>query len=182
MIPGQNLLNMALTVIARQTITYFRATGRTLNNVGQNITQYALPVSVVGSFQPISRQLYEQYGLDFQKDYYTFYTSNDLIDVVRDVSADQIEFNGQRFQCESANDWFVLDGWVGMLCVLIQNDIISDDAIFGFNGIPLLNSNTNFGNGSFVPIPDDAIFGFNGIPLLNSNTNFGNGSFVSDGG
>lgn len=119
MIPGQNLLNMALSVIARQTITYYRATGRTLNDVGQDITAYASPVSIVGSLQPVPRQLYEQLGLDLQKSYYTFYTSNNIEDVGRDVSGDQFVFNGQRYQVESDNDWYAQDGWKGVLCVLI---------------------------------------------------------------
>ena len=119
MIPGQNLLNMALTVIARQTITYYQYTGRALNNVGQDVTTYADPVSMVGSLQPVPRQLYAQWGLDLQKSYYTFYTSNNILDIRRDVSADQFAFNNQRYQVESNNDWYAQDGWKGVLCVLI---------------------------------------------------------------
>jgi hypothetical protein len=119
MIPGSNLLNMALTVIAKQTISYYRAVSRSLNSVGQDVTVYAGVVSIVGSFQPVPRQLYEQYGLDFQKSYFTFYTSNNLIDVQRDVSADRIAFQGLLYQCESNNDWYGEDGWKGVLCVLI---------------------------------------------------------------
>jgi hypothetical protein len=122
MIPGSNLLNMALTIIAKQTISYTRAIGRTVNNIGQYVTNYASPVNIVGSFQPVPRAMYELYGLDFQKSYFTFYSSNDLIDIQRDVSADQISFNSQTYQCLSSNDWFAIDGWVGILCVLISGD------------------------------------------------------------
>lgn len=120
MIPGQNLLTMALTVIASQTITYYRFTGRALNNVGQDVASYATSAQIKGSFQPVPKTLYESYGLDLQKTYFTFYTSSDLIDVQRDVSGDQIVFNSLRYQCESSNDWFSLDGWKGVLCVLID--------------------------------------------------------------
>lgn len=118
-VPGSNLLNLALSVIAKQTLTYYQATGRTLNAVGQEITTYASPVTVMGSFQPVPRILYEKYGLDFQKSYFTFYASVNLIDIQRDVSADQIAFGSQRYQCLSSNDWFAVDGWKGILCVLI---------------------------------------------------------------
>jgi hypothetical protein len=120
MIPGSNLLNVALTLIARQTITYYAATGRTLNAVGQYVTTYASSTTIVGSFQPVPRKLYQIYGLDFQKSYFIFYTSNDLIDVQRNVSTDQIGFNSQLYQCISNNDWFAIDGWSGILCVLIS--------------------------------------------------------------
>jgi hypothetical protein len=121
-IPGQNLLNMALQIIARQTIAYYQYASRTLNAVGQDVTTYASPVNITGSWQPVPRKLYIEYGLDLQKDYFTFYTSNNLLDITRDVSGDQIAFRGRRYQVESDNDWFQLDGWKGVLCVDLGAD------------------------------------------------------------
>lgn len=116
-VPGMNLLNMALTVIQRQTITYYQYTGRSLNAIGQDVTTYAAPVDIVGSWQPIPRNLYEQFGLDLQKDYFNFYSSNNLLDVTRDVSGDQLVFMTKSYQVESATDWYQLDGWKGIICV-----------------------------------------------------------------
>lgn len=121
-VPGSNLLKQALTVIQPQTIVYYKANGRVVNTVGQYQTSYDTGVSVLGSFQPIPRQLYQQYGLDLQKDYYTFYTLNDIIDIARDVSNDQIAFNGNRYQCESNTEWFQMDGWKGVVCCYISPD------------------------------------------------------------
>lgn len=149
MIPGSNLLNMAFTVIAKQTITYYRATGRTLNNVGQDVTTYAPGVTVLGSFQPVPRKLYELYGLDLQKSYFTFYASSNIIDVTRDVSGDQLSFKDERYQCESNNDWFQIDGWKGVLCVHIGPDV-ADSALWGFNETPSVNTYLNFNNGNFI--------------------------------
>ncbi len=154
MIPGQNLLNMALTIIAKQTITYYRNTGRVLNSVGQDIAEYAPPLFIVGSWQPVPRALYQQYGLDFQKDYFTFYTSNNVLDLERDISGDQIAFNGQRFQCESDNDWYGLDGWKGILCIHIGPDK-KDPVVWGFGTMPPSNTYLNFGNGYFLGQQDD---------------------------
>lgn len=123
MIPGSNLLNMALSVIAKQTIIYRKFSARVLNDVGQDISSYDAPVSIVGSFQPVPQNLYEQYGLDLQKSYFNFYSSNDIIDVARDVSGDQIEFDNKLYQCESGNEWFALDGWKGVLCVFVRNTV-----------------------------------------------------------
>ena len=116
-IPGINLLNMALTIIAKQTLSYYQFVSRGLNSVGQDITVYASPINLVGSWQPVPRNLYEVYGLDLQKDYFTFYSSNNILDIQRDISGDQVVFMGKRYQVESSNDWFQLDGWKGMLCV-----------------------------------------------------------------
>jgi hypothetical protein len=147
-IPGQNLLNMALTVIAKQPLTYYQFAGRIQNDIGQDITTYNPPRLIYGSWQPVPRKLYEQYGLDWNRDYFILYTSNNTIDVGRDVSGDQVAFDGQRYQCESNTEWFRLDGWNGILCVHIGDDT-EDSKIWGFGSTPA-NSYVNFGNGNFM--------------------------------
>lgn len=149
MIPGQNLLNMASRIIALQGVMYYHFLGRSQNSVGQDVSQYRPGVKMIGSFQPIPRQLYESFGLDFQKDYWTFYTSNNMQDVSRGIAGDQIGFNGQRYQCESDNDWFQIDGWKGSIFVHVGIDN-GDMDVFGFNQKPLSNTNLNFGNGNFL--------------------------------
>lgn len=114
-IPGMNLLNMALTVIQQQTIQYYQFDGRTVNAIGQWVSSYLPVVDIVGSWQPVPRNLYMQYGLDLQKDYFTFYTSNDVLDITRDVSSDVVEYLGRKYKVESNNDWYQLDGWKGIL-------------------------------------------------------------------
>lgn len=121
MVPGSNLLNRALRLIVSQMVTYYRFISRSVNSVGQDVTLYADPVTLYGSFQAVDRKLYDQYGLDLQRSYYTFYSSNNITDVGRDVSGDQLVFSGQLFQVESNNDWFKVDGWKGILCVALQN-------------------------------------------------------------
>lgn len=144
MIPGQDLLNMALTVIAKQPMLYYHALGRIQNSIGQDITQYGQSVTIYGSWQPVPRSLYEQFGLDFQKDYFRLYTSNNVIDVGRDVSGDQVVFNGERYQCESNTKWFELDGWNGILCVHVGENTASTTT-WGFG-----SHNQNFGHGNFL--------------------------------
>lgn len=117
MIPGSNILNMALTLIAKQSVNYYRFLSRSTNSVGQYVAVYDAAQIVVGSFQAVPRQLYQQYGLDLQKSYSTFYTSNDILDIERNVSGDQIGYAGRRYQVESDNDWYAQDGWKGVLCV-----------------------------------------------------------------
>lgn len=124
MIPGANVLNMALSVIAKQTVIYYQYISRTLNNVGIEVGNYDTGVPLAGSFQPVPRNLYNQFGLDLQRDYFTFYVSANLLDLGRDVSGDQIEFNGIRYQCESDNDWFAIDGWKGVLCVRVPVPVL----------------------------------------------------------
>lgn len=149
MIPGQNLLRMAFRVIAQSYLVYYHYLGRTQNSVGQDVSQYSDGKGIFGSFQPVPRILYDKLGLDFQKDYWMFYTSNNLQDVGRMVSGDQISFNGNRYQCESDNDWYPIDGWKGALFIHIGIDN-ADNTVFGFNQKPLINTNKNFSNSNYL--------------------------------
>lgn len=121
MIPGINVLNLALTVIARQTLAYYRNTSYTIGATYKPKPVYASPVNIQGSFQPVPRRLYQQFGLNFQKEYFSFYVSENLVDVGRDEAGDQVVFNNKRYLCESVTDWFNIDGWVAMLCVEVPN-------------------------------------------------------------
>lgn len=153
-IPGSNLLKSALTVIASQTVLYYKAQSRTANDIGQYVTLYAPAVSIRGSFQPVPKNLYQVYGLDFSKVYFTFYSLNDLIDIQRNVAADQIVFAGKRYQCESNNDWFAIDKWKGVLCVLV-GDYVASENVFGFNTDIPVSNNLNFERGAFAQDTED---------------------------
>lgn len=120
MIPGSNILNLALKAIARQSVNYYRYNGRTINDAGNYVPAFDDPVILTGSFQPTPRSLYEQRGLEFSKTYYNFFVSSNVIDVSRGNSGDEFVFNGNRFKCESITPWYAIDGWAEILCSLID--------------------------------------------------------------
>jgi hypothetical protein len=122
-IPGQNLLNLAMTLLGRQSFQYYAYAARTPNAIGQDVTTYAAPVTLSGSVQPVPRTLYESFGLDFDRYYLTFYVAANVLDVARDISGDQMFFNGNTYQCVQKTDWFPQDGWTSILCVQVPNYI-----------------------------------------------------------
>lgn len=119
-IPGSNILNQALTVIARQSFTYEAFVSRSTNSIGMLNAVYATPVTLTGSVQPVPRNRYESYGLNFQKNYYMVFIAQNSIDTARDVTGDRIIFLTKTFQVESKTDWFGIDGWDALLCVQVQ--------------------------------------------------------------
>lgn len=122
MVPGSNLLGMALRIIARQSFTYYAYMDRVKNAAGLLVPAYSSPVELTGSVQPVPRILYEQLGLDLQRNYLTFFVEKDILDIRRDVSGDKFVFNGLTFQCESITNWFPMDGWVPVLAVQVVGD------------------------------------------------------------
>ncbi|OWK42193.1 phage collar protein [Fimbriiglobus ruber] len=112
---------MALSVIGKSSFTYLAFASRTPNQIGQDVTKYESPVPLQGSVQPVPRSLYQQYGLDFQRNYINVYVSRAVLDVTRDVSGDMIEFNGNSYQCLSITPWAAIDGWSAVLCIQVPN-------------------------------------------------------------
>lgn len=147
MIPGSNLLNLAMTVITPQALTYYKALNRSVNSLGLWVTNYAPGVAITGSFQPVPKQLYQAYGLDLQRSYFTLYVSSGVQDVARNVTPDIVIYKNDRYQIESNNDWYKVDGWRGALCVLLNAG--STTPPFGFDVTPEESGNQNFENGGF---------------------------------
>lgn len=87
-VPGSNLLNAALGVIASQTLGYYAFVKRTTNKIGYDVDTYALPLAVRGSIQAVSRSMMVDQGLDLQKNYVNIFISRQVLDLNRDVSSD----------------------------------------------------------------------------------------------
>lgn len=117
-VPSSNLLAQALGVIQPVPFVLVKDTGRTLNSVGIWVTEYDTdPVEIYGSIQAVQRSLYNQLGLDMQKNYITIYASADLMDVSRDRAGDRVHWDGKQWQVLSQMPWKAIDGWVSVLAV-----------------------------------------------------------------
>ena len=117
MIPGINLLNIALGVIQSQSGLWVRFLGNTTNDRGQDIPSYADPVEIVGSFQATDVRTIQSMGLDLSKKYRTLYTSNPVSITERGTSPDLLIFNSRKYQVAGDADWFWQDGHKGLVLV-----------------------------------------------------------------
>jgi len=116
-VPGSNLLAIALTVIAPETIALYPATGRTQNSIGEWVTTYAAGLPVEGSWQPIDQSKYESLGLDLSKRYFMFYASEDITGIVRNESPDIAERKGRKYSTVGDTPWYDVDGWQASMFV-----------------------------------------------------------------
>jgi hypothetical protein len=48
------------------------------------------------------------------------FAPQDMQDVARDISNDQIAFNGKTYDCLSKTPWAAIDGWIQILCVQVN--------------------------------------------------------------
>lgn len=122
-VPGSNLLLEALEVLAPIEVEYYRDLGeRTTTDTGMYVTVFAAMVLVCeGQIQPIQREKYSNLGLDLAKNYVTWFVAQDVIDVQRNCSGDQLVFGGKRYQLVNQTNWSLIDGWCYAQCVEIGN-------------------------------------------------------------
>jgi hypothetical protein len=112
-----SLLEMALSIQKQQSVEYFRFLSQAENDIGEDVPTYEASITLVGSFQPVSSDLYQQNGFDLNKKYFVFYTSNKLNEVDRESSGDKLIYDSDEYQVLDADHWFSYDGFEGVVCV-----------------------------------------------------------------
>lgn len=117
MIP-RNLLSVAGRVTGMSIVLWFRA-NRTKNEIGLWVDTFSAPLTIKGSFQVVSHIIVTKLGLDMKKEYFAFYTTTVMQDLERNVSGDQLEFAGNRFQIMANEDWWAIAGFNGTMVVKI---------------------------------------------------------------
>jgi hypothetical protein len=125
LVPGSNILNMALGVIGSQTVNWFQYASQVIGATGLNTVTYnAAQTITIGSVQPVPRNRYDEWGLDRTKKYVTWFVPNTNVSSINrnpDDSGDVIEYpvnkdgsliSGQsrRYQLVGDTPW-APDGW-----------------------------------------------------------------------
>lgn len=117
LVPGGNILNVALGAIRAQLVGYHAWQSRAPDAKGVLKDVFAARVELAGSMQPVSRDRVQFLGLDASKSYATLYASAVVNPVSRDRGADQFDYAGRRYAVEGNVNWFAQDGWQGVLMV-----------------------------------------------------------------
>ena len=113
-----NLLNQALTLIPKQTFTYCKFAGMTVNDEGLKQDTYEPGIEFQGSVQAIEQAMYEKLGLQWSKKYIQIYSSLDIRNMDNDqVSPDKIIWNGKDYIVIKVTNWYLQDGWTNIIAV-----------------------------------------------------------------
>jgi hypothetical protein len=123
LVPGSNLLAIALGVIGKQTIVLYKEVSRVQQPKGDWLSTYAPGVPVEGSWQPVDSRKYAELGLDLKKKYFNFYTSELIVGADRGRGADQATYGGRKYATVGDTAWSLVDGWQAAIFVDIGPDI-----------------------------------------------------------
>ena len=117
MIPGNNVLNMALGLIGRKQVVWRQFNARTQNALGNWVVTYKPDVVLSGSWQSDPTDRVKALGYDSSKSYRRFFVSAPVDGVNRGTSPDLLIADGRKYEVVSTDDWTVQDGWVSLICV-----------------------------------------------------------------
>jgi len=117
----KNILAQASRLIPLKPYQYRAFNSNTINDVGIIENTYSHDDTIHANIQPVPRSVYEQFGLDLQRNYYTIFVSENLFDLQREVSGDQVIFDNRTLQLESNTaDWINQYGYNSYLAVQID--------------------------------------------------------------
>lgn len=116
-----NLLNAALRIIPKQRIIWRKFTGFDIDEQGLKINRYAEGVELTGSVQAVDRNIYDQLGLDQEKEYLAVYAPADIKGVAGQDAPDIVEFGGVVYKVVRNYPWYFYDGWSGVVVVKADN-------------------------------------------------------------
>lgn len=119
LVPGANLLGVALGAIRGQLVGYRAWTGRAPDAKGILKDVFAERVEIPGSIQPMDGVRVQMLGLDIQKNYATLYAMQPVEPVSKDRGADQFDYAGKVYTASNKTDWHAQDGWNGVVLVEI---------------------------------------------------------------
>lgn len=119
MVPGSNLLNMALGVIQPTlNVTYQEYQGKVTNEFGTNVVQYGPEVPLTGvSVQPMTKAQVKQTGLELNRSYVQIWTTTNVQGGYRGRENDLINWAGHKWQVMPDSDWLIQDGWTRIIAV-----------------------------------------------------------------
>lgn len=119
MVPGSNLLNMALGVIQpTRGATVKEYLGEVDNAFGGTEVSYRDPKPLVNvSIQPMTKQQVQVSGLAVNKTYIQIWVSQSVQGAYRGRQNDIVTWAGYDWEVQPDSDWLIQDGWVRIIAV-----------------------------------------------------------------
>jgi len=120
-----NLLKKALRLIPGESYQYLKYIDEQVNDLGIAVATYEEPITITpanGIVQSAENSLYQQLGLDLDRNYKIFYGAVSIKGNEAQEHPDKFIYKGLTYETVKNTDWFNYDGWCGVLAVEIKKD------------------------------------------------------------
>lgn len=121
-----NLLPIAMAATSilgcNKPFEFYKFLTQTVDDYGRDIPQYADAVILTGSIQAVPNKMYEQLGLDLNKNYKTVFSPALMESLAESLQPDIIKYNGKTYQIVENKNYYETNGWTKALIVEIKNE------------------------------------------------------------
>lgn len=115
---------MAATNIlgCNKSFKFYKFKGSTLDELGRDIPEYFDPASYTGSIQAVPNRIYEQLGLELDKNYKTIFCPELMRSLAESTQSDIIEYDGKKYQIIENKNYYETNGWTKALVAELKNE------------------------------------------------------------
>lgn len=113
---------MAATAIlgCNKKFQFYKYLGHIIDDMGRDVPNFDEPVTYTGSVQPVPNRLYEQLGLDLDKNYKTIFSPQLMKSLAEDIQPDRIVYESRTFQIVENKNWYETNGYTKVLMVELK--------------------------------------------------------------
>lgn len=120
-----NLLNPAMAAIAilgcNKPFTFLKYKGTTIDDMGRDVPEFEEPRTLLGCIQPVSNKMYEQLGLDLDKNYKIVFSSALMKSLAENIQPDRIIYQGLTYELVENKNWYETNGWTKAIMVELKS-------------------------------------------------------------
>lgn len=119
-----NLLPIAMAATdllgCNKTFQFLKYKGAAIDPMGRDVPEFEDPVTLTGSIQPVSNKMYEQLGLDLNKNYKVIYSPALMQSIAENLQPDRIVFENRTYEITENKDWYSSNGWTKVIAVELK--------------------------------------------------------------
>lgn len=121
-----NLLPIAMAATdilgCNKTFTFLKYLENSIDPMGRDVPSFADPITYTGSIQAVSNKMYEQLGLDLNKNYKIVFCPALMQSLAENIQPDRIIYNNRTFELVENKNWYETNGWTKVLMVELKNE------------------------------------------------------------
>lgn len=88
--------------------------------MGKDVPVFEEPITLTGSIQAVSNKMYEQLGLDLDKNYKTVFCSALMQSIAEEIQPDRIIYENRTYELVENKNWYETNGWTKALMVELK--------------------------------------------------------------
>lgn len=125
---------MAATAIlgCNKRFQYFKYLRTEIDDMGRDVPAFDNPKPYTGSVQPVPNRLYEQLGLDLDKNYKIIYSPQLMKSLAEEIQPDRIVYENRTFEIVENKNWYETNGYTKILMVELKElreDVLTNNEI-----------------------------------------------------